>query len=362
VALDLSPAETQLLSREPVVGLLGTKQWLTHFEHNLRWLQQKGFYPTEFERPLACQLELTQRCNLRCVYCYNRSGERSNKELAPRDWVQIAKQLVDAGVFQCVISGGEPLLLGKALFAIMDILHQAGVKFILITNGTFLDHRCVRSLRKYDYYFLQVSIDAPNQTVHDKIRGRGSWQGAVRAASLTSQNNIPLVVASTLTRHNVGYLPDMIDFAYYLGAKRIIVGQFSPVGRACLNYEAIRLSKRDRISVDRTLRRKMLFYRNRMEVVRSMDAHVSLRHNSIQPSSVLIIRPNGDVRVDCVGPFKIGNVTEESVMQIWNRIGRKVWRVPEVSRYVYRINNHEDFLKVTPRPYVDSDIDLSEKE
>ncbi len=36
-------------------------------------------------------------------------------------------------------------------------------------------------------------------------------------------------------------------------------------------------------------------------------------------NDVLLIRPNGDVKFDCIAPFKIGNLKEETLQDIWNK-------------------------------------------
>ena len=77
-------------------------------------LKEEGVSPDKLTYPLTLQFELTGQCNLACKHCYNRSGDNDRKTLmTPNKSCDLAHQIVnDGGNFQCIISGGEPLLLG----------------------------------------------------------------------------------------------------------------------------------------------------------------------------------------------------------------------------------------------------------
>jgi len=74
------------------------------------------------------------------LQCYNRSNDCRNvaNELTRDQWLDVARQLVDAGVFEVILSGGEPLLLGSTLYDILDVLHEASIECVIITNGMLL--------------------------------------------------------------------------------------------------------------------------------------------------------------------------------------------------------------------------------
>ena len=114
-------------------------------------LQAAGAYPEKFDYPITLQFELTGQCNLKCKHCYNRSGDADRETLmTPEKWCELSRQIVsDGGIFQCIISGGEPLLLGEKLFDIMDILHDDGTSFVVISNGLLLTKKFARRFNKY---------------------------------------------------------------------------------------------------------------------------------------------------------------------------------------------------------------------
>lgn len=117
-------------------------------------LTAEGSYPAKFRFPLAMQFEITSKCNLRCKHCYNRSGEnKSIDAVTGDDWIAFAKKLVaKGGLFEATISGGEPLLLGDKLFELMDVLHEDGTCFNLVSNGYLFDKKILERLKKYRFY------------------------------------------------------------------------------------------------------------------------------------------------------------------------------------------------------------------
>lgn len=345
-----------------IVDVNGTsykaQDYLKHYYRGMKAQYDKNVLPQKYEYPTGIQFELTYKCNQKCVHCYNQSGEANNNNdtgMSIEEWKEIAHQVGKLGVFQCVISGGEPTILGDGLFEIMDILHSYKIKFILITNGMLIDDEKVKRLKKYKYNWLQVSIDGSRPELHNYVRGVDSWEKAVRAADLVKRAGIPLVVAHAVVKKNIDYLEEMIDMAYIMGVHKIVTGPFSYMGRAILNNDQLSLSEDDVQRIYKVANKKAHEYRGRMEVAVSAEEVVSLRVRLIEPNGVLLLRPNGDVKFDCVAPFKIGNVREESIKSLWDKLGKDVWTHPRMSEYVSSIKSSNDLLNVTPRINVDPD-------
>ena len=312
-------------------------------------------YPKELEGPLGCQLELTHRCNLKCKQCYNQSG-LGQPDISIEKWMDVAKQLVDIGVFECVISGGEPLLLKDDLYKIMDVLHDGGIRFVLVTNGMLMNEQVIDRISKYDYYWVQVSIDGSRPEIHDEIRGvKGSWKKAVNAAKMVSQAGLPLVVSHVIQKDNMDHVDEMVETSYLLGARRMITGRFTYAGRAIENRESIDIDKSKLKQIFQLLKTRHDQYTGRMEIVTSTDPVFYLRYRILEPCNVLLVRPNGDVKLDCVLPFKIGNVMDDSISNMWE-IGKTAWRNEKVLKYIGSLKEESDMLRVRPRPYIDEDV------
>lgn len=106
------------------------------YEAVQRWTKN-GLLPEKgWNSPLGIQFEITHKCNLECVHCYNNSSAgHSGSDLTNEEWLGVAHQATQMQVLNAVISGGEPLIREQAMFGVMDTLHAVGTRFLLITNG-----------------------------------------------------------------------------------------------------------------------------------------------------------------------------------------------------------------------------------
>ncbi len=266
----------------------------------------------------------------------------SSDVMTPEKWKNLARQIVsDGGIFQCIISGGEPLMLGRHLYEIMDILHDDGTSFIMITNGLLLNKATAKRLSKYRYYRFQISIDGSTAKIHDEFRGvKGSWNKAVIGAMEISNLGIPLVIAHTVTRKNLDDVENMVTLACNLGAGKIMIGEVLPSGRAAFNEDII-LKEDEREQLYKKISDLNKKYTSRIVVERSVDIRISLKRYCSQPNRGGIIRPNGDFRMDCMVPFTIGNVNESSIKDIWERKGINAWHDSKVKDFIMSVNSDQ---------------------
>ena len=339
-----------------IYDALDEKQFKSEKER-ISLLQKNELYPNKFEFPITLQFELTSHCNLRCKHCYNYSGEDNTikDHMTPEKWIEFSKYIVKNGViFECIISGGEPLLLGEDLFRIMDILHEDGTFFLLITNGFLLDSEKVKRLSKYRYHWLQVSIDGADAQTHDKFRQReGSWQRAIDGAFMVSSAGIPLTIAHSVTPYNLKDIDKMCDLAYYLGASNIILGEINLSGRTSENRDLL-LNKEERAMLLQKFEENNARYLGKMMIQRSLNSKYSVKRYLTQPNSGLIIRPNGDMRLDCMTPFVIGNVLKEDFAEIWREKGTSCWSNPRILEFASSFD--DDDINIMMTNYCDKDI------
>ncbi len=325
---------------------------------NLLALQAAGAYPTRFDYPITLQFELTGQCNLKCKHCYNRSGDADRETLmTPEKWCELSRQIVaDGGIFQCIISGGEPLLLGDKLFDIMDILHDDGTSFVVITNALLLTKKFVQRFAKYRYFWFQISIDGSTAELHDEFRGvAGSFERAVNGALEISDAGIPLIIAHTVTPKNLAHVEDMVNLSYRLGANSIILGEVTPSGRAYEHAEII-LGDEQKNYLYGQIEELGQKYSSKIMIQRSAELKIQMERYMIEVNAGGIIRPNGDFRLDCMAPFTIGNVLETPLKEIWLAKGIDAWQSDDVKNFVASID--EDAQTAAIMNHVDTDIAL----
>lgn len=223
--------------------------YICKLKNNLKKFQKQRNYPVKFSFPVLLQFELTSKCNLKCLHCYNRSGDKDKlTKMTPDDRKNFCRYLVKhGGIFYCIISGGEPLLLGKDLFEIMDILHEDNTIFTLISNGYLMSKDIVKRLTKYNLTRIQISVDGPNKEIHDWFRQKdGSFERAVKACFYISGYGIPLSIATTVHPKNLNYMFEMAELAYNLGASSLIFGEVFKSGRAAFHPEIMLNSEQEK--------------------------------------------------------------------------------------------------------------------
>ena len=211
------------------INFLSDKKFAKDEAEKFKSLVENNLYPEKFLMPLILQFELTTRCDVKFKHCYNVSGENNSKQdaMTPEHWKNFARYLVEhGGIFQCVISGGEPLLLGDDLFEIMNILHDDGTTFLVISNGLLMTRDKVKTFSKYRYKWFQISIDGATPERHDNFRNRKvSWDAAINSVVMLANSGITVQIAYTVTPENLNEIDLMCDLAYELGASGIILGE-----------------------------------------------------------------------------------------------------------------------------------------
>ena len=307
-------------------------------------LKNKGFYSDSDVYPLSSlHFELTSKCNAFCRHCYNNSSSHNNIDnMSPDRWLKFSKYLVkNGGIFECLLSGGEPLLLGDKLFEIMDILHADGTIFLVMTNGYLLTNEDAKRFAKYNYHWFQISIDGIDSMYHDWFRQlRGSWNKAIESASSIANNGIPLKIAHCVTPYNLKNIDTMCDLAYSIGASSIMIGGLSLSGRTKNNLDLL-LSQSDIKIMKMKVEENRIRYQGKMKVKSANSVKQGLINHSKRPRSGAVIRPNGDIRIDGMAPFVIGNIINDDFTTIWQNKIDKCWSDSRVQDFINNFNDDD---------------------
>jgi radical SAM protein with 4Fe4S-binding SPASM domain len=158
--------------------------------------------------PVSGCIELTERCNLRCVHCYinqpaANKGRRSS-ELTYGQWCDILDQLAEEGCLWLLITGGEALLRADFL-DIYAYAKRKGFLITLFTNGTLLTPEIVDYLCHWPPVLVDVTLYGITQETYERVTGvAGSYRRCMRGIELLRQRGLPLGLKSvvmTINRH-----------------------------------------------------------------------------------------------------------------------------------------------------------------
>ena len=188
-------------------------------------------------------LELTLRCNERCMHCGSHCGEVFSEELTVeqyRTFLQQVKEDMGTGGKMLDITGGEPLL-RKEFFDIMGAAHELGFSWGMTSNATLIDDSVAKDLKKVGIGTISVSIDGLEQT-HDEFRRTpGGYKKAMEGIeSLLRCGGLEHVQVTTVVTHkNIGELDELFRIFNDMDIDSWRVINMEPMGRAKEHPELI---------------------------------------------------------------------------------------------------------------------------
>lgn len=177
--------------------------------------------------PISVQLDLTYRCNERCVHCYldhDDHGEMTTAEIK-----NLLDDMAAAGVFFLTISGGE-ILMRRDFFEILEHAHARTFCIKLKTNGIMIRDAEAARIRALGVESVQISVYSHRPEIHDAItKVPGSLQRSIEAIRLLRKHGIHVDMANVLMIHNVHDYPGVRALAAELDAQFVIDPTITPM-------------------------------------------------------------------------------------------------------------------------------------
>jgi len=209
--------------------------------------------PLYFDAPVMVVWQLTDRCNLKCKHCYENAKTLSQgstdpltgkpDELSLEEKIEALDHLKEAGVPTIFFSGGEPLAAPR-IWEFLEEVRERGFYFSFASNGTLVTKKVAQKLKDLGTGYYAVSLDAASPELHDKIRGLpGSWNLAVRGIRNLVEVGIPTLIQFTLMNSNKEELEKMFKLRDELGAYKVIVYNYIPIGRGTFSLDLPPLEK-----------------------------------------------------------------------------------------------------------------------
>src|SRR3954451_6132514 len=242
--------------------------------------------------------ELTYGCPLHCPYCSNPLDLAAYAdELTTAEWLRVLGEARELGVLQLHLSGGEPLL-RRDLTEIVCTASELGLYTNLITSALGLTPRRAEQLRAAGLDHVQISIQADEAALSDRIAGTPSFRRKLVAARLVKELGWPLTLNVVLHRQNVDHLAGLIGLAEELGADRIELAHTQYYGWALHNRGALLPSRAQLERADAVVRAAHARLRDRMEVVYVLPDYYGRHPKPCMGGwgrRQLTVAPNGDV-------------------------------------------------------------------
>jgi radical SAM protein with 4Fe4S-binding SPASM domain len=160
-------------------------------------------------------LELTNRCNLRCVHCYaDSSPRRDNGSLSLKQWQAVISEAARLGARWIQFIGGEPLLYGKRnLFKLIARAREAHYDVVeIFTNGTLLDDEYVSYFAEHRIR-VALSVYSRRPEIHDKVtQSPGSFQRMIKNAEKLQERGVPSRFGLVVMNQNCQYEEETLEW------------------------------------------------------------------------------------------------------------------------------------------------------
>ena len=176
--------------------------------------------------PIAVHMDITYRCNERCVHCYldhDDHGEMTTAEIKG-----VLDQLAEAGVFFITFSGGE-VFMRRDFFELVEYARRLMFDVKIKTNAVMIDEE-VRGLRGLEVDTIQISIYSHRAEVHDAItKLPHSFERSVKAIRFLIAQGLRVTIANVLMTVNSADHSGVQPLAGELGAHYTLDPTITPM-------------------------------------------------------------------------------------------------------------------------------------
>jgi AdoMet-dependent heme synthase len=177
--------------------------------------------------PLGVQLDLTYRCNERCVHCY--LDHEDHGEMTTAEIKDLLDQMAGAGVFFLTISGGE-ILMRRDFFEILEHARARAFCIKLKTNAVLIRKKEAQRIRALGVESVQISVYSHRPEAHDAItKMPGSFRQSMEAARLLRSAGVHVTFANVLMTHNAQDYRGVRALADEIGAQCTLDPTITPM-------------------------------------------------------------------------------------------------------------------------------------
>jgi radical SAM protein with 4Fe4S-binding SPASM domain len=291
--------------------------------------------------PLIVSFAVTKACNLSCLHCHVSAREAMSDELNVKEAMHAIDEMKTLGTEALIFSGGEPLLRKEFILTLAQYCDDRGIISAMLSNGMLMNHRVALELRDAGIKAIGIPIDSVYPEIHDKLRNvKGSFKKGVEAIKACIDMDLEVIVTTMALKDTQEEMPKRIEFLESLGVDEVAVYDLVPVGRGKAMMDQA-MTDEQRVSLIRYLQAKQeesemvftmsggepLYPEITLEMHKSHDSKpkdLLLKefwvHNAVGCHAGIFyfsLRPNGDVYPCTFLPVKVGNIREQSLIDIW---------------------------------------------
>lgn len=257
--------------------------------------------------PMDVSIELTHRCNFRCVHCFVPDHDQRDG-LSTRRILELLEELADMGTLFLTLTGGEPLR-RRDWDVIAHRSRDLGFSLHVLTNASLVDDTTADTLAALDAA-VEVSLYSVDPGTFDGITNvRGSFDRTIRGIERLSDRGVRLLLKAPVMAMNRAGLPDVFAYAERIGAECRAFAGITHRKDGNVAPVALRLDGDDLTDFFRTP-----FSTCRQPVPTGEEKHGPLCAGGTRYANVTA---TGDVMACNILPGSAGNLRDQSFRVIW---------------------------------------------
>ena len=202
-------------------------------------------------RPYAAALELTRRCNNRCIHCYvDPVGHETVPEQGTEFWLGLLDALAAEQCVWLTLTGGDPLL-RPDFAAIYEAAKRHGMVVAVFTNARLVTDAIADLFYELPPRVVSASIYGATRRTYDHVaQAPGAYDEAMAGLARLHARGVPVQLKTVAMRSNVHELDGMRDYAHERGWFFWYDSRIVPVRDGDRRVLAERLSPEEVVELD----------------------------------------------------------------------------------------------------------------
>lgn len=276
--------------------------------------------------------EVTNRCNEKCVHCFNpgaphaegEKARRDTEELSTEDGLKLIKSFRDAGAYRLILSGGE-VFLRRDIFDLIAYARSLRMQVHLFTNGIMLDDERLEKLAQLYPESVSISLYSASPEIHDSVtRVPGSFEKSVWALQKLRDLHIKTTIKAIQMAHTIQGYANLDELAQSLGARTTVEVNMSAGNDGAQGPVALAVANESELVAMAVTPGSPIF-------VGDASNNFGERKRSSGEifcsagQSMLSVTSDGNIYPCVALPLKVGNIAQQDVRDIWNlsTVGRR---------------------------------------
>lgn len=281
--------------------------------------------------PIYMTLGITSGCNYHCRHCGNNSVKAKNTDLNNKEIYKLLDQMVAMKLLKLNFTGGEPTT-NKDLINYIRYVKGKIPRLTIATNGSLITEKKAQLLKDAGIDMAKISIDGLSK-FHNSFRNyEGAYERAISAIKSFKKCGIEVRVQSTLTKHNTKDLLELMEILSDLQITHQTIVPVCPIGRADKEmmlekqeYKKFIIQMYNRVlelnekkSITNFQIRPIFGATELFDKLKKTEFEtLSMQYSCEALKNTMEIQPNGDVVPCSFLSIPIGNVRNNTLIEIW---------------------------------------------